>query len=90
MPRYSQNLAINETIFSDHVTVYLNLAQNFINIDLPNEILITHATLIDTLWQVLQNSISKKTAIGSIQNGFYFLHIKTTQFDVNKRIFILR
>jgi hypothetical protein len=72
------------------VIVYPNPAKDKISIDLPEGTKTVQISLINTMGQILLQTQSKTVDLYSIQNGIYFLKVRTDSFEVNKKVILSR
>ena len=98
---YNRELAFSYTIgtcqsgISDQaekasVIVYPNPAQNRINVKISGETGPFQLGIFNTLGLPLLQTQSGYIDVGSIRNGIYFLHIRTSNSEVTKKIIINR
>jgi hypothetical protein len=71
-----------------NVRIYPNPASDKITIKLPNEVDRFQAKLMNSLGQTVLQSQSKEIDVSGLSNGIYFLNIKTSTFEINKKVIV--
>jgi len=87
----------NEIKNAESVKVFPNPAKDKITIILPESMEQFQINLINMLGQIILQTQSNLSAgqagnmdVSSIPNGIYFINIKTTKYEVNKKVVINR
>jgi hypothetical protein len=80
----------NNIIDKESVEVFPNPARDNLTVSLSEEIKDFQICLINTLGQTVLQTDLKDINVSDIPNGIYFLKIKTSKFEVNKKIIICR
>ena len=75
----------NENIF---VNFYPNPAKDYISVSLPGDIDNYLISLVNVLGQRVLQTHSKNIDITNIKNGIYFLNIKTSNHEINKKLIV--
>jgi len=75
---------------AENVYVFPNPANDVLFIKLPDDIKQYQISIVNLLGQVVLQRQSKTIDLISIPNGVYFVNIKTSSFEVNKKIVVNR
>lgn len=81
---------VNEIKKDDFVKIFPNPATDNITIKLPKEMEFSEINLVNLFGKTILQTQSKNIDVRGIQNGIYFLKIKTANAEVNKKIIICR
>ncbi len=78
----------NEISAQNSVKIYPNPAKNQIKVDLADNSEPVKINIINTLGQTVMQTKSKTIDVSGIENGIYFISIKTNKYEINKKIII--
>ncbi len=79
-------LGVNDYLLKS-VGVYPNPSKDIVAIQLPDEVILTKATIMDNTGKVFERKVSNNTiSIADFATGIYFLTLQTDKGIVNKKI----
>ncbi|MEI6749501.1 MAG: T9SS type A sorting domain-containing protein [Bacteroidales bacterium] len=77
-----------DIIENSTVKVFPNPAKDLLSVELPKDIGHPVFSIVNTFGQTILQTKSRDFGLGGIQNGMYFLNIKTEFYEVNKKVVI--